>query len=193
MVMHAYLVLGTPGSGLKWISFFNNLAYEVGDDLFSVSELEHCIIRAEMANPSQFISRFVIPKAHYPTALQKADFRINFALNPGSLSNPPSILVYSPDTIDQQLDLASSMYLAAATVKSSQKDVVVQLPRICQWFLEDFGSQEDLLNKIEPYLKSEEKLKLQRARQNTQSILIRFADFSFKCRPLSLTRGNSKG
>jgi hypothetical protein len=194
MVMHAYLVLGTPGSGLKWISFFNNLAYEVGDDLFSVSELEHCIIRAEMAKPSQFISRFVIPKAHYPMALQKADFRINFALNPGSLSNPPSILVYSPDMIDQQLDLASSMYLetASVTAKGSQKDVVVQLPRICQWFLEDFGSQEDLLNKIEPYLKSEEQLTLRQARMNNQNALIRFSDFNFKCRPLTLTRVNSK-
>lgn len=28
MIMHAFLVLGPPGSGLKWISFFNNLAYE---------------------------------------------------------------------------------------------------------------------------------------------------------------------
>ena len=187
MVMHAFLVLGPPGSGLKWISFFNNLAYEVGDDIFSISELEHCIIRAQMTHPSQLISRFVIPKSHYRMALEKGDFRINFALNPGSVSSPSSALVYSPDKIDEQLDQAAKLYIekASVTVKGSN-DVIVNLPRICQWFQDDFGSQEELLSKIVPFMKTTDSLSIDQAKSAGQNISIRFDDFSFKCRQLSL-------
>eukprot|EP00977_Amphora_coffeiformis_P020520 scaffold8332_cov172-Amphora_coffeaeformis.AAC.2 len=189
MVMHAFLVIGPPGSGLKWISFFNNLAYEVGDDLFSISELEHCIIRSRMSHPSQFMSRFVIPKSHYRMELNRADFRINFALNPGSISSPSSVLMYDPETINEQLDMASNLYLdKASVVIKGSNDVVVNLPRICQWFLDDFGSQEDLLQKIDHLLKSEDRLSLEKARLTGLNVTVRFDDYSFKCKPFTLQR-----
>lgn len=188
MVMHAFLVLGPPGSGLKWISFFNNLAYEVGDDLFSISELEHCIIRSKMAHPAQFMSRFVIPKSGYRMALQNADFRINFALNPGSTSSPSTVLVYSPETVDEQLNKAASMYLEHATsvTKKISGGVVVTLPRICQWFQEDFGTQEELLKKIVQFVKEDDRLVLERAMVSQMNVNLRFSEFSFKCKPLVL-------
>ena len=189
MVMHAFLVIGPPGSGLKWISFFNNLGYEVGDDLFSISELEHCIIRARMAHPSQFMSRFVIPKSYYRMELNEADFRINFALNPGSMSGPSSVLLYDLETIDEQLDMASRLYLEKASVIiKGSNDVIVNLPRVCQWFLDDFGSQEGLLQKINHLLKSEDRLLLEKARLAGSHVSVRFEEYSFKCRPFSLQR-----
>jgi hypothetical protein len=188
MIMHAFLVLGPPGSGLKWISFFNNLAYEVDDDLLSISELEHCIVRAKMAHPSQFMSRFVIPKSEYRMALTMTDFRINFALNPGSVSGPPVILVYSPESIDQQLDEASRLYLDQATVtQKGSNEVILTLPRICQWYLDDFGaSQNDLARKIVRLLKAESRNVVKEGLKAKGNVSLRFSDFSFKCRPLSL-------
>ena len=50
-VNHAYLVLGPPSSSRAWLSYFNSIAYEAGGDIFSLSELEHCIIRANRWQP----------------------------------------------------------------------------------------------------------------------------------------------
>ena len=57
MITHAYLVLGTPTSSFKWVSYFNMISYQVDDDIFSLTELEHCIIRAGMNFPAQFLSK----------------------------------------------------------------------------------------------------------------------------------------
>ena len=51
-VNHAYLVLGPPSSSRAWLSYFNTIAYEAGGDIFSLSELEHCIIRANRWQPN---------------------------------------------------------------------------------------------------------------------------------------------
>ena len=51
MVLHGQLVFGPPTSGFGSNSFVNHFAmtaYEVGDDIFSITELEHNIIRATM-------------------------------------------------------------------------------------------------------------------------------------------------
>jgi Protein of unknown function, DUF547 len=99
MICHAFLVLGPPDSSLQRITYFKNVAYQVGDNIFSLSELEHCIIRARMSFPSQFLSRFVIPKSTYSTALSVVDSRINFALNCGSLRNLSKILIFRAEQI----------------------------------------------------------------------------------------------
>lgn len=193
MIMHAFLVLGPPGSSLKWISYFNNIAYQVGDDIFSLTELEHCIIRGNMAYPTQFVSRFILPKSRFKYALVRSDYRINFALNAGSMSNPQTIFVYKPDTLEEQLDMASCLYLADTTVvKKGVWELAIQLPRVCQWFSEDFGSHSDLLSKIHMFLKEEEREKLSRRWSqetrtfDTGGISIKYKNYSFQCRPLKL-------
>ena len=86
MILHAYLVLGPPTSTFKWISYFNMISYQVNDDIFSLTELEHCIIRAGMNFPAQFLSKYVLPTSRYSFAMNISDPRVNFALNCGSLS-----------------------------------------------------------------------------------------------------------
>ncbi|KAL3925188.1 MAG: hypothetical protein SGILL_000580 [Bacillariaceae sp.] len=160
-IMHAYIVLRPPDSSLEWLNYFNTIAYQCSDDIFSLAELEHNVIRAEMKSPSQFLSRFVLPKSHYLFALTQPDFRINFALNPGSLSMPSSsVPLYRPERLDKQLDAVTKQFLGAtvAIKHKGSKDVSIVLPRVCQWFGEDFGSQgsaSDVLVKIQEYLSKE--------------------------------------
>jgi hypothetical protein len=194
MIMHAYLVLGPPDWGLKWLSYFNNIAYEVNDDVVSLTELEHCIVRNKMSNPCQFLSRFAIPRSRYAMALQLMDYRITFSLNCGSLSNPAHVLIYRVDTLHEQLDTASRMYLDSVVIQQKgPKELVLQLPRMCQWFFDDFGgSDELLLAKIEPFLKPEYRQMLaccwsHRDRMfDTSTITIKYLPYSFECRPLAL-------
>ena len=205
MISHAYLVLGPPDSSLKWINYFNNIAYQVGDDIFSLTELEHSIIRANMSYPTQFLSRFIIPKSAYPTlALTISDCRINFALNCGSLSNPSKIILYQPQHLHQQLDDASRLYLLNTVTyrRTGSGDLELKLPRICQWFADDFGNtRSDMLSAIEPYLPNDVQHQLDGCRLSTpvdkestgpnrydmSSIIIRYHSYNFECRPLSIS------
>lgn len=189
MISHAYLVLGPPDSSLKWISYFNNIAYQVGDEIFSFSELEHCIIRAEMSYPAQFLSRFVIPKSNFRIALKKQDFRINFALNCGSLSNPSRILIYRADNLNEQLDEAARLYLSAVACRTtSSRDLELTLPRVCQWFATDFGaSRETLLKKLERLLPADVETQIEECRASEKrNCDIRFLPYNFECRALTL-------
>jgi Protein of unknown function, DUF547 len=170
-------------------------AYEVDDDIFSLAELEHGIIRSQMSHPANFISRFVIPKSNYRFGIARSDLRLNFALNCGSLSNPTTIPIYSAEKLEEQLDNASRLYLSDVVVKVTKRsEVSISLPRICQWFAEDFGSsQSDLLVKVEPFLKKVERDRLIVYRVpggergfDMSCVTVRYKDYNFQCRPLAL-------
>jgi hypothetical protein len=197
-IMHAYIVLSPPNSSLEWVSYFTTIAYQCSDDIFSLAELEHNIIRAEMSYPSQFLSRFILPKSHYLFALTRGDFRINFALNPGSLSMPSSsVPLYNAETIDRQLDNVTRGFIEEAVsvkVKGS-KDVNIVLPRLFQWFGEDFGSNgtaNDALVKIEPYLTEEQRNSLRliwNGKKKCYDIGIfslKYLNYNYECRFLTL-------
>jgi hypothetical protein len=197
MIMHAFIVLGRPDSSFKWLSYFKNTAYQCADDIFSIAELEHNIIRAQMSYPSQFLSRFVVPKSQYKFALTKADIRVNFVLNCGSLSIPiSSVPVYTPDKLGKQLDRVTRAFVAeTVSVKpKGSKDVTISLPRICQWFADDFGdgSTSDILKAIEPFLDEDKKNCLNRLwndKKLTYDIGIwnvKFLPYEFECRFLTL-------
>jgi hypothetical protein len=198
MIMHAFLVLGPPDSSLKWISYFNSIAYQCSDDIFSIAELEHNIIRSEMSYPSQFFSRFVLPKSHYHFALSKPDYRINFALNCGSKSFPSgAIPIYKPDLVNDQLNTASSSFLNAtiSITTKSFRDLVISVPRICEWFYLDFsrdGSTSSFLELIAPFLSEGKRKTLKKywndegKRYELRAWNIKFLPYSFECRYLTL-------
>jgi Protein of unknown function, DUF547 len=104
----------------------------------SLAELEHCIIRAKMTPPRQFLSKFVLPSSSYPFALRHPDPRVNFALNCGSESGVQGITVYTAAAVDQQLDLMSMLYLQETVTYNAHK-IAVTLPRMMQWYQGDFG------------------------------------------------------
>lgn len=197
IIMHAFIVLGPPDSSLKWPAYFNTISYQCADEVFSLSELEHNIIRAEMSFPSQFLSRFVLPKSHYQFALSKKDIRLNFALNCGSLSVPTSAVpVYSPDKLQAQLDKTTCDFLeGAASIKpKGSRDASIVLPRVCQWFADDFGdgSGSDILKAINPFLSSDKRSYLQRLWNDKKQAYdlglfnLKYAAYSFECRLLTL-------
>jgi len=197
MIMHSYIIFGPPVSGTEWVSYFNNIAYQCSDDIFSLAELEHNIIRAKMSYPSSFLSRFILPKSQYRFALARPDFRLNFALNPGSLSVPTSVVpIYKTETLNQQLNNITEEYVGY-TVYVRQKgknDVQITLPRVCQWFAEDFGpnaSASDVMFAIEPYLSSQKRDTLRliwNSKKKTYDIGIfslKYLSFNYECRFLT--------
>ena len=197
MIMHAFIVLGPPDSAFNWLSYFNILAYQCSDDIFSLAELEHNIIRAEMCFPSQFLSRFILPKSQFRFALAKPDFRINFALNSGSLSIPGgAVPLYKSEFVHEQLDTVTRKFVNY-TISFSQKglrDTSILLPRVCLWFAEDFGdgSANDVMKVLGSYLNEEKRNTLRglwSERKKCHDIGIwnvKYLPYNFECRFLTL-------
>jgi hypothetical protein len=50
LLQHALLLLGPPSSK-DWASFFQSVSYEIGSDVFSLNELEHCVLRGKLSRP----------------------------------------------------------------------------------------------------------------------------------------------
>jgi len=195
MVMHTFLVLGTPDSVYKMGSSFGTVAYQVSDEIFSLTELEHCIIRAGMSRPSQFLFRLlgVFPNSTYSPqiALTICDYRINFALNCGSTSNPDRIPIYRIDTLDVQLDDNARCFIRAkAKIHFSGKTLSIVLPKICQWYVGDFGkgNSTDILRTIEKYFSSEHQKMLQSTYgAKPVPLSVKFLPFNFAFRHLTLS------
>jgi len=172
MIMHAFMILEPPDSSFKWISYFNMISYQCSDDIFSLAELEHGIIRAGMSAPSHFLSKMVLPRSEYNFALQEADFRLNFALNCGSVSNPPTVAVFIIKRLNDQLDLATKTYFEnSVQISKDKKGTFLTLPRICQWYENDFGRRQtiDMLRLLYRYFP-----------ENVQKAISPFADAGFK-------------
>ncbi len=77
------------------------------------------------------------------------DPRIHFALNCGAESCP-AVLAYDPATVDETLDDAAATYLARTVEYDPDRDRA-RLPRVCLWFVGDFGGRSGLRELLRTY------------------------------------------
>merc|ERR1711971_1186431 len=152
------------------------ISYQCNDDVFSLAELEHCIIRYNMSYPQMLFNKYVLPKSEYFMALHIQDFRINFALNCGSLSNPRTIHVYNSNNLDSMLDAATRNYLKRAKVQLSKNQIILFLPKICQWYQKDFSLS--IVDLLLPFLPQEERNIL--TQNKDKSIVVKYLSYSYK-------------
>lgn len=197
LINHSYLLLGPPPSLLAWMTYFGQIAYHVGDELVSLAGLEHCVLRAGMSRPNVFLSKLALPSSSYSwggacCALAVREPRLNFALNCGSLSNPPSVPVYRPEALDAMLDAVASQYLSERVHLLGGGDRAISLPMPFQWFAKDFGAAgreratpAECARYAARYIEdagTRERL-LAAAESGAP---VRFRPFNFRCRPLGL-------
>ena len=126
--------------------FFGSVSYVIGDDVFSLAELEQCVLRGKLSRP-KVTSRHEPPvlglnDSHFHYALDKADCRLNFLINSGSVSNPDTIYLLTPRNLETQLNAASH----ASLVHSMSVDFgyhTVTLPKLCEVYRVDLGGGGD--------------------------------------------------
>jgi hypothetical protein len=192
MINHAYLLLGPPPSMIAWLSYFSNVAYHVGDELVSLAGLEHCILRAGMNRPTIMLSKLAIPNSRYPCALTSVrEPRLNFAINCGSLGNPPAVPVYRPEVLDAMLDATASRFVSAR-VSLTADDKAVLVPMVCQWFAKDFsasGREKPTTAEVIRFVArfhSDQPTKERLLAAASSSAIIKHLPYSYRCRPLGL-------
>ena len=94
-------------------------SYVIGGERYSLSDIEHAVLRANGRRPSG-MSSFLLPRfsqndARYGSACQTFDNRINFCLSNWTTVGP-SVRVFHHKHLDTELQNASKVRLAAGRV-----------------------------------------------------------------------------
>ena len=144
LLIHSRLLFGAPNSAYTFFKQAKHVSYEIFAvpyrDVYSLLEIEHCVLRGASSRPRTSISGFFLPSrtgergnedVKWDMAPSLADARINFILNYATLSSLRSIPIFSADaqdirqeqqhrhqhgawsrtSIDAQFDAASAIYL----------------------------------------------------------------------------------
>ncbi|CAM9874990.1 unnamed protein product [Ascophyllum nodosum] len=142
VVRHMLLVLGPPSSSKVWSSSYRDVSYEVGNDVFSLQELEHCVLRGRLPrpNPKELPKRFApLPPEgddHYMFSLKRVDARMSMFLNNASESNSPVVVLLSPEMIDEQLNRACQAFVEH-TFKTDAKRKQIRVHKAVHLYAKD--------------------------------------------------------
>jgi len=150
LLLHSRLVLETPNKS-TWAAYHHRACYEIGDDVFSLAEIEHCVLRGgSLSNYDQkkikSISRHAAQPppesdSHYAYALGINDKRAHFLLNNGSISHPHKIFLLNSNNFDIQLDRAThAMLVTGMRIDQYRRELV--LPKVCKVYLNDDDEDE---------------------------------------------------
>ena len=141
LVIHGVIALGIKTSVKEVPFFFDRVQYRVGADLYTLSDIEHGILRQNRRPPARLCKRFSPSDPRRKFCVKAIDPRIHFALVCASRTCPP-VEAYDGHVIDEQLDTAASVFInGTSRVEQSQNRLF--LSEIFKWYQKDFqqGSQ----------------------------------------------------
>jgi Protein of unknown function, DUF547 len=134
------LCLDPIRGNLLWhLRRFDRVAYRVGDHPYPLNVIENGVLRGNRRAPLRSRRPLRRRDPRIAAAPARVDPRIHFALNCGAVSGP-SIHTYDPDSLDTQLEAATSAYLAAEVDIDSER-CRVRLPRLMRLYHADFGNR----------------------------------------------------
>ena len=135
------LAVKYPDAGKK---IFSLKEIPVAGHMYSLDQIEHGILRRYRWKYSLgYLPNLFTKSAIRKMAVKTIDYRIHFALNCGAKSCP-AIAFYSPEKIEQELELATKVFLQQETV-IDEAATTVTTTRIIQWFIGDFGGRKKVL------------------------------------------------
>lgn len=137
-------------SWLGILGFFQKAAYLVNGQRFSLTDIEHGVLRGNRGFPYFPGQHFSGIDPRLDSVIPEVDPRIHFALNCASQSCPP-IGVYSPEKIQDQLDLAARNFINNDLIINPEANLI-HVSKIFQWYLGDFGGIQALPAYLADYL-----------------------------------------
>jgi thiol-disulfide isomerase/thioredoxin len=137
-----------PGAYKSRSQFFGNKQIEIAGQNFSLDDIEHGILRRSKIKWSLgYLNKIFPGKIEKELRVNNLDYRLHFALNCGAKSCPP-IAFYKPETISQQLELATKAYLTSEAEYDKDANIL-KLPALMGWFRKDFGGKKNMLRLLE--------------------------------------------
>ncbi|MEE9599700.1 MAG: DUF547 domain-containing protein, partial [Anaerolineales bacterium] len=131
-------------SRLGILSFFQKAAYLINGQRFSLTDIEHGVIRGNRGFPYFPGPHFSASDPRIEVIICPVDPRIHFALNCASKSCPP-IGVYTAEEVDNQLTLASRNFIQQdLVIDFDQKTITIS--RIFHWYRDDFSGDKGIVD-----------------------------------------------
>ena len=148
LVVDGIIRVGIKSSVKESIGFFSKIKYVIGGYVFSLSDIEHGILRAN-ARPFDYLFKpFSIIDSRRRYVVEKIDPRIHFALVCGSRSCAP-INFYTVDGIFDELELATTNFVNSSEVIIMPEEDRLLVSMIFKWYEVDFGGRAGVLDLIE--------------------------------------------
>jgi hypothetical protein len=143
LLQHALLLtVNGPLHKRSCAHFMRTSCYDIGGDVFSLAELQCCVIRGNMSKTSSAKSPYVeIPKkssAFRYYALGYTTPRVHFVLNTGDLACPKDVMVLQAEDLEEQLNIASLDFVRN-NVKVDATKRVILVPKVCDVYRSDFA------------------------------------------------------
>lgn len=137
--------------GLRKPEIYRGKHITISGKKLSLDDMEHGILRRFRSKfslgylPNPFTSSWI-----KKSAVNVIDYRIHFALNCGAKSCPP-IAFYSPEKLEQQLELATASFLEGdSEIREKQREVHVA--SLFRWFSKDFGGSKGVKKIVSKHL-----------------------------------------
>ncbi|XP_023730393.1 uncharacterized protein LOC111878109 isoform X1 [Lactuca sativa] len=157
LVMHAFLIYGTPRGALKRISLVLKAAYNVGGHVISVGDIQRMILGCRLPHPGQWLQSLLFSKPKCKSNGAQKDYAIDhsqpllyFALCSGSHSDP-MVRIYTPKSVFQELEVAKEEYIYTnIRIKKGQK---LFLPKLVEMYAKESSlCMNGLMDMIEHYV-----------------------------------------
>jgi len=146
------LLAERPGlyeSPLRMLRFFRARCLNVAGTGLSLDDIEQGILRGRSKYGLGYLPRLVVDTFEVLYGLDDLDPRIHFALNCGAASCP-AIRAYEPAAVDDQLELATEVYLDS-TVEYDPGAGTARVPRVFLWYRGDFGGPRGIRRLLREY------------------------------------------
>ena len=146
--------MGIPIKANQRGSFFTGVCYNIANQILSLDDVEHGIIRANTRHPYHVNKQFQGDDPRRAWAVSKLDPRIHFTLFCGANSCPP-INSYTVENLEKELQIAAEAFCQEdSNVMLDEATNTLHLSMLFKWYRNDFGvrSDRDLAAKIMTYL-----------------------------------------
>jgi hypothetical protein len=177
MVIHGVIDWDIRESVKERNGFFTRLKYDISGHLFSLSDIEHGILRGNSRPPYGFFRPFGRRDPRLPLAVTPPDPRIHFTLVCGSRSCPP-IGFYTSDQIEEQLELATASFVNSQEVEIIPSQNLLRISQIFRWYRRDFGgNQRSIIQFLFRYLDPGERKDFLESHQ--EAVKVRYRDYDW--------------
>ncbi|MEN8141256.1 MAG: glycoside hydrolase family 15 protein [Thermodesulfobacteriota bacterium] len=151
LVIHGVIALGINESVKEYPLFFERVRYRIGSHEYSLSDIEHGILRGNSVPPYRLARRFAAGDPRRAFCVAKPDPRVHFALVCASRTCPP-IEAYDEELLDGQLETSARVFINATT-KVDKENKKLSVSKIFRWYEKDFALvTSDLPSLVAGYL-----------------------------------------
>jgi len=164
LVVHSYTKTGFLSNFLDWRCFCASSYFSIAGAAYSLDDILHGVLRGNKPVSGFTDKRFGAGDSRLNNCIGVFDPRIFFVLCYHNQTSPP-LYTLVPDQLEQILQRATTDYITEQIDISTTRNEVT-LPRIFDWYRDDFGSKMEMLHWVMKFLSAAKQKQLEKLIEN---------------------------